>query len=104
MTIAMLIDNPRGSRELYESLLETMEADLPLGGICHVAGPSPAGGWRVIEVWDTEEEARTFLAERFAPALRSAGFEGPPPTPQLWPVVAAEVGRAPHDPVGGGRR
>lgn len=94
MSIAMMIDNPRGSRELYERLLEAMDADLPLGGSLHLAGPHPEGGWRVIEVWETEEQAREFLTERFAPALREVGFEGPPPTPQFWTVVAHEAGRA----------
>lgn len=103
MTIGMLIDNPQGSQELYERLLETMDADLPLGGIAHIAGPGPEGGWRVIEVWETEEQARAFLTQRFAPALRAVGFEGPPPTPQFWTVVASETGHRSHATTGGAR-
>jgi hypothetical protein len=37
-------------------------------------------------VWDTEEEARRFLRERFGPALRAAGAPGPPPDPEFWPL------------------
>lgn len=92
MSIAMMIDNPRGSRELYEQLLESMDADLPIGGILHLAGPGPEGGWRVIEVWDSVEAAKAFMDERFGPAIRSVGFDGPPPTPQFWDVVAHEAG------------
>lgn len=91
MTIAMLIDNPAGSRELYERILDNLDQDVPLGGMLHVAGPAPGGGWRVIELWNSPEEAKSFLSERFAPALRAAGFEGPPPTSQFWPVVVHEA-------------
>ena len=31
MTIAMLVDNPAGSRELYERILDNLDHDLPLG-------------------------------------------------------------------------
>jgi hypothetical protein len=40
----------------------------------------------VIEVWQSEEDARRFLRERFAPALAAAEASGPPPQPQFWPV------------------
>jgi len=91
MSIAMLVDNPAGSRELYERILAHIDQDLPLGGILHLAGPSPTGGWRVIEIWDSSEEAERFLTERFAPALRAAGFEGPPPQREFWPVQVHEA-------------
>ena len=44
------------------------------------------GGWRVIEVWESEEEANLFFQERFVPALRALGVSGPPPQRQFWPV------------------
>jgi hypothetical protein len=94
MTIAMLVDNPAGSRELYERILDNLDHDLPLGGTLHLAGPAPEGGWRVIEIWESPEEAKRFLTERFAPALRAAGFEGPPPAPQFWPVLVHEAGQS----------
>lgn len=94
MSIVMLIDNPFGSQELYERILDNIDQELPLGGNLHLAGPGPERGWRVIEVWDSPEEAKQFLTERFAPALRAAGAEGPPPTPQFWPVVAHETGHS----------
>jgi hypothetical protein len=86
MTVAMLIDNPNGSQELYEMLRSELGFDRPLGGKAHVAGPLPDGGWRVIEVWDSVEEASAFLRDRFVPALRAAGFTGEPPQPEFWPV------------------
>ena len=104
MSIAMLIDNPAGSRELYERLLDSMGHDLPLGGTLHLAGPAPDGGWRVIEIWDSPEEAKRFLTERFAPALRAAGFDGPPPTPQFWPVLVHEAAQTVDESLAGSTR
>jgi hypothetical protein len=85
MAVAMLIDNPNGSREIYEQLRERIGLDKPAGGIFHVAGPSPNGGWRVIEIWESEEDAKRFLAERLGPAAEAVGTP-PPPPPELWPV------------------
>lgn len=84
MSVVMYIDNPNGSREIYEKVTSGMT--LPVGGTAHLAGPAPGGGWRVIEVFDSEDDARRFLREQFGPALRAAGAPGPPPEPQFWPV------------------
>ena len=86
MPIAMLLDNPEGSQELYERLRKQLDLEGPAGGILHVAGPSPNGGWRVIEVFESEEHAGRFLKERFGPALEAVGFAGGRPQPQFWPV------------------
>jgi len=85
MAVAMLIDNPNGSKEIYEQLRERIGLDKPAGGVLHVAGPSPNGGWRVIEIWESEEDAKRFLAERLGPAAEAVGTP-PPPPPELWPV------------------
>lgn len=86
MTIAMLLDNPDGSQELYERIRERLDLETPAGGILHAAGPGPNGGWRVIEVFESEEDASRFLTERFGPALEAVGFAGQRPQPQFWPV------------------
>ncbi len=85
MAIAMMVDNPEGSREIYERVREQLGLENPAGGILHVAGPSPNGGWRVIEVWESEEDAKRFVKERLLPAFEAAGASAPPP-PALWPV------------------
>ena len=66
MSVVMMIDNPNGSQEIYEKVAAGLT--LPIGGQVHLAGPRPGGGWRVIEVWASEEEARRFLREAFGPA------------------------------------
>jgi len=90
MSVVMMIDNPYGSQEIYERASSGLT--LPLGGSVHVAGPGPHGGWRVIEVWASEEEARRFLREELAPALRAAGAQGAPPSPEFWPLHRCVTG------------
>jgi hypothetical protein len=84
MAVAMLVDNPEGSQETYERVRERLGLERPAGGIFHLAGPSPNGGWRVIEVWESEEDAKRFI-ERLRPAFEAVGAPAPP-RPQLWPV------------------
>jgi hypothetical protein len=85
MAIAMMVDNPEGSQEGYDAVREKLGLEKPAGGIFHVAGPSPNGGWRVIEVWESEEDAKRFVKERLLPAFEAVGT-APPPPPQFWPV------------------
>lgn len=85
MAVAILIDNPGGSQEIYDKVRQRIGLEEPAGGILHVAGPSPKGGWRVIEVFESDEEARTFLKQRLGPAFKAVGAAAPP-EPEFWPV------------------
>jgi len=85
MAIAMMVDSPEGSQEIYERVRAELGLEKAAGGIFHVAGPSPNGGWRVIELWESEEAAKRFVKERMLPAFEVVGAPAPPP-PQLWPV------------------
>jgi hypothetical protein len=86
VAVAMLIDNPEGSQEIYDKIRAHLGLEKPAGGIFHLAGPSPNGGWRVIEVWESEEQADRFFQERFFPALQALGLAGPHPAREFWPV------------------
>ena len=48
---------------------------LPDGCQVHIAGPVE-GGWRVITVWDSEDQFQQFRDEKLIPALRETGGEG----------------------------
>jgi hypothetical protein len=86
VAVALMLDNPEGSQETYEQIRAELGLEKPAGGIFHIAGPSPNGGWRVIEVWESEEEADRFFQERFFPALQTLGISGPVLERELWPV------------------
>ena len=94
MAVAMLVDNPEGSQEIYDKVREQLDLkDTPAGGILHVAGPSPNGGWRVLEVWESQEHADRFFEERLKPAFEAVGVPGRP-QPEFWQVhsvMATEV-------------
>jgi hypothetical protein len=85
MAIAMVVDNPHGSEELYERVRELIGLERPAGGMCHLAGPRPEGGWRVIDVFDSEDDAKRFVQERVLPSIEAVGAELPPP-PRFWHV------------------
>ena len=84
VAIAVVVDNPEGSQEIYEKVRAQMGLEGPAGGIFHAAGPSPNGGWRVIEVFESEEDARRFREERLMPAFDAAGAPRPPGPPETW--------------------
>jgi hypothetical protein len=86
MTVAVVIDNPEGSQEIYEKVRAQLGLEGPAGGIFHLAGPSPNGGWRVLEVWESEEDARRFREERLMPAFDAAGVPRPQSPPEFWQI------------------
>jgi len=84
MSVVMMIDHPNGLQEIYEKVAASVR--LPIGGRVHVAGPRPGGGWRVIEVFETEGQGHRFFREKLAPALLAGGAPGPAPEPEFWPL------------------
>ena len=84
MAIALVVDNPNGSQEVYEKVRAQLGLDRAAGGIVHAAGPSPNGGWRVLEVWESQEDAMRFRDERLMPAFDAAGVPRPDGPPEIW--------------------
>ena len=87
MAFVRMFDNPNGSQEQYDAASEQVgvtSENIPDGGILHVAGPGPDGGWRVLEIWESEEAAQKFDQERIEPALEKVGVERS--APQTWQV------------------
>lgn len=63
-------------------------ADWPVPGLLvHVAGQGP-NGFRVVDVWESEEAFRRF-GEKLTPILKAAGVEGEPEVYQAHTVVRA---------------
>ena len=61
--------------------------EVPRGCYYHIAGPID-GGWRVIEVWESEEAQGRFQAERLNPAFEAVGVERV--TPSFFAVYNTE--------------
>jgi hypothetical protein len=87
MAFVRMFDNPSGTQEQYDAASQQVGVDssnIPEGAVLHVAGPSPTGGWRVLEIWESEDAAQRFDEERILPVLRQVGIERPEPV--VWQV------------------
>lgn len=85
MAIAILMEFADVEPGKYDAVV----ADLNLGGkaapggIFHVAGPIE-GGWRIVDVWDSQEVFDAFMRDRLAALLQKHGV--PQPRVSVWPV------------------
>lgn len=86
MPILMIHDAPGGTQEQYEEAGRRIAGndeglsslgDWPVDGILfHAAGPTE-GGWRVVDVWESEEAFASF-GPTIGPILQRVGFPGEP--------------------------
>ena len=103
MATAFLFDVDQFDAGAYDKLmgemgLGTVDSPFPAGCIAHLAGPQGDGGWRVIDVWESEDAANAFYgSDQFAPVRNSPEAAGIRTTP--WslhrlqiPVAAATIG------------
>ncbi len=66
------------TRTQYEEAIRELNLyDPPPGSHLHASGPM-AGGWRIIEVWESEEAAQAFYgSEQFQQAMKRTGMPSP---------------------------
>ncbi len=65
MPVLMIAEQPNMDEATYASMLEPL---MPLlrsttGFISHAGGQSPAGGMRIIEIWESEADQQKFFDE-----------------------------------------
>ena len=98
MPIVAVFQSPSLTRESYEKVVRKLtggrkprmesSADWPVEGIlAHVAGQS-AAGFRVVDVWKSEDAFRRF-GEKLLPILKEVGIEGGPDLYQAHAFVTA---------------
>ena len=71
MTVLMIAEQPNMDEGTYALMLEPL---MPLlrsanGFISHAGGPSPVGGMRIIEIWESEADSRKFFNDILKPNL-----------------------------------
>jgi hypothetical protein len=72
---------PGVTEEMTARVTSEVGVDPIPGLIAHVSGPSSAG-WRIIDVWESEEDCRQFEAGRLGPAVaRASAGMSPAPFP-----------------------
>ena len=97
MPFAFVFESDRVDQSGYDELMrgigrESLNAPTPAGFIAHLAGPKPDGGWRVIDLWESEDAGNAFYrSEQFRPVMTAAANAGINTTP--WPMYRVEVGR-----------
>jgi hypothetical protein len=89
MAIAAVFDVPGGTQEEHDAATRELgPAGESLAGapglLFHAAGPT-ADGWRVIEVWESQEAMNRFMQEQVMPAMQRAGVNRQPSV-QVMPV------------------
>lgn len=85
MAFARMYNNPNLTQEQYDGMVAKtrVKDNPPDGAVVHIAGPTSDGGWRVIEVWESEEQAQAW-DDKLNPALEAAGIVRP--APEIWQV------------------
>ena len=71
MPVLMIGEVPNLTEEIYATMIGQMSPLLRAskGFIAHTGGPSPDGGWRVVEIWDTEEDGQDWFDKNVKPNL-----------------------------------
>jgi hypothetical protein len=91
VAIVAVFQGPSLTQERYEESVSRLTggkaqlespADWPVGGLlAHIAGQAP-GGFRVVDVWESEEAFGRF-GETLMPILQEIGVEG---QPEIYPA------------------
>jgi hypothetical protein len=77
MAVVVVNEMQGGEQSFYEQVTSRVMPNnqLPDGCRDHIAGPMD-GGWRVITVWDSDEQFERFRTETLIPAMQEAGRGG----------------------------
>jgi hypothetical protein len=70
MSYGVLQEMPGVTEADYKAVERHLGPDRPQGLLAHVSGPAD-GGWRVINIWESEAAFQRFRSERL---LRAAGL------------------------------
>jgi hypothetical protein len=74
MAVVVVAEVPQMDQTFYDEVSARVMPDgqLPEGCQLHIAGPS-GGGWRVITVWDSDEQFGQFRNEKLIPVMQELG-------------------------------
>jgi hypothetical protein len=71
MPVLMIGVVPNLTEEVYGGMIGQLAPKIRAskGFISHAGGPNPDGGWRVVEVWETEEDGKNWFETVVKPTL-----------------------------------
>ena len=78
MAVGVFLEFPGVTWEQYEQLVQDMSlSGSPEGVLIHVCGPTSDGGWRMVDVWESQEAFERFVNELLIPRAQARGFPQP---------------------------
>jgi hypothetical protein len=95
MATAFVFESDQFSAETYDTVMGQMalgsvDSPFPAGLVAHVAGPHGDAGWRVVDVWESEDAANRFYgSDQFAPVRDGAEAAGIRTTP--WSIHRIQI-------------
>ena len=89
MTIAVMFEAEGMTADQYNAIRDEV-ASFAYGRMYHVAGPTPEGNWRVVDVWESPQALDTFVKEKLMPIFQRGGIQMPKPL--MWEVYDILVG------------
>jgi hypothetical protein len=86
MAVVIVNEIEGGDQDFYDQVNPKVieGGTLPDGCQVHIAGPVE-NGWRVITVWDSEEQFQQFRDEKLIPTIREVGGED-----RIAPKISAD--------------
>ncbi|MDO8613022.1 MAG: hypothetical protein Q7R32_09405 [Dehalococcoidia bacterium] len=90
MAIGLVFNGVGVTQAQYEQVLHEVTPDNKVapGMLSHVAGPT-ADGWRVVEVWESQEALDRFFQEKLGAALQNANINVQPEVFQVQNMMQA---------------
>jgi hypothetical protein len=79
MAIVRILQPQLVDRKMYDKVNKYLDVDSkpPEGLLMHSAGEAD-GVWQIVDVWESEQHAQRFDAERLGPAIAAVGGVEPP--------------------------
>jgi hypothetical protein len=71
MAVLMIGEVPGLTEDVYAGMMGQLMPVLrsSKGFVSHAGGPSPSGGWRVVEIWESEADGDAFFETAVKPNL-----------------------------------
>lgn len=79
-----------GYDELAKAVGQAVDGIAPAGRLAHLSGAMPGGGWRVIDVWESEAAAGAYYG---SPEFAAVNATASSATVTPWPLYRLEVDR-----------
>ena len=72
MPIAVISEVPQGTLDMYDAVNRKLEESGGMqqsGHVFHCVGEMEGGGFRVFDVWESQEQFEDFVQSKLAPAI-----------------------------------